>query len=150
MGIHTAYTQPLREHSHPASNLFLGTRQELRQELESRGLSTDGKKDELVARLEEALVNEVAGDDEVADGVEDVGEGAAGEDDGDDEAAAAVEAAAAAAAAEEAKQYKHSRISFNPAAAPAPAKITVVKTVSSRCHANALLRMLQAEAAQQR
>lgn len=91
-----------------------------------------------MARLEEALVNEVAGDDEVADGVEDVGEGAAGEDDGDDEAAAAVEAAAAAAA-EEAKQYKHSRISFNPAAAPAPAKITVVKAVSSRCRGAALL-----------
>ncbi len=80
------------------------------------------------------LATEAVGDDEVADGVEDMGDDAAGdeEEDGADEAAAAVEAAAAAAAAaEEEKHYKHSRIAFNPAAAPQPTKITVVKPVSS-------------------
>ena len=70
--------------------------QELKQELLARGLSVDGKKDELVARLEAALATEVNGDEDAA-GEEDMGD----EEDVGEEEAADEEAAALVAAAHE-------------------------------------------------
>jgi hypothetical protein len=92
--------------------------QELKQELQSRGLGVDGKKDELVARLEAALAVEAAVDEDM-----EAADGAAA----DEALAAEVEEVAEAA-----DDHKRSRITFAPSATAAPVKIAVVnKPVSS-------------------